>query len=55
MPTRTLAPVLQYLRQIEAAERGDSDRELLARFVRHGDEAAFAFVNYERASGLLPP
>jgi RNA polymerase sigma factor (sigma-70 family) len=46
MPTRTLAPVLHYLRQIEAAstERSDSDGELLARFVRSGDEGAFAVL-----------
>jgi RNA polymerase sigma factor (sigma-70 family) len=41
MPTRTLAPVLHYLRRIE---RPDSDDELLARFVRTGDEGAFAVL-----------
>jgi RNA polymerase sigma factor (sigma-70 family) len=44
MPTRTLAPVLHYLRRIEAEshERRDTDGDLLARFVRTGDESAFA-------------
>ncbi len=44
MPTRPLAPVLHYLRRIEAEayEHRDTDRDLLARFVQRGDEAAFA-------------
>lgn len=44
MPTRPLTPVLHYLRRIEAEahERRDTDRNLLARFVRDGDERAFA-------------
>jgi RNA polymerase sigma factor (sigma-70 family) len=44
MPRRALAPVLHYLRRIEADshEPRDTDSELLARFVRRDDEDAFA-------------
>jgi RNA polymerase sigma factor (sigma-70 family) len=44
MPTRTLAPVLHYLRKIEteAREHHDTDGDLLMRFVRAGDQTAIA-------------
>src|SRR5947209_3946071 len=42
MPTRTFAAVLHQLRRVDAEARGDADAELLARFVRTGDELAFA-------------
>ncbi len=44
MPKRTLAPVLQYLRQIDTDARAhrDSDADLLEQFVRGGNETAFA-------------
>src|SRR5438270_65670 len=46
MPARRRAPVLHYLRRIEAEspERRDSDGDLLARFVRTADEGAFALL-----------
>src|SRR5439155_18359394 len=38
MPTRSLAPLLHYLREIDR----DADADLLGRFTRGGNEAAFA-------------
>jgi RNA polymerase sigma factor (sigma-70 family) len=44
MPNRALTPLLRYLRKITAPEDSGetTDRQLLARFILHRDEAAFA-------------
>src|SRR5260370_1329689 len=44
MPPPALGPVVHYLRRIDtdARQHADTDADLLERFVRRGDEAAFA-------------
>src|SRR5579871_2674908 len=46
MPNRQLDSVLQHIRKLVAAETTGTlpDRELLERFIHHGDEAAFAIL-----------
>jgi RNA polymerase sigma factor (sigma-70 family) len=55
MDTRSLGPILRYLKQIARVPDADqlTDRQLLGRFVEHGDEDAFATLVQRHGSLIL--